>query len=131
MIQVFANNPVAVPANGALLFTGSKNQKGCTATLNSGGIRLNRPGIYSIIANFSFTPTAAGNVTVALENAGNPSNTDVATETATAAAAVNLTIPSLVRVDENACCGGGVSVGYRVNAAGTLLSANAIVTKVV
>lgn len=131
MVQVFANNPAAVAANGALLFTGFKNQKGCSVTLNSGGIRLSRPGIYFVIANFSFTPTAAGNVTVALERSGNPSNTDIATATATAASAVNLTIPSLVMVDEEACCGGGVSIGYRVSAAGTLLAANAVVTKVV
>ena len=131
MVQVFANNPVAVAANGPVQFTGFKSQKGCTAVLNSGGVRLNSPGVYSIIANFSFAPTEAGDVTVKLETAGNPSSTDAATATATAGGTVNLTIPSLVRVDEAGCCSGGVIIGYRVNLAGTLNSANAIVTKVV
>lgn len=129
MIQVFTNGAIELQQNGAILFTGSKNQKGCTATLNNGKIRLRSPGIYSVIANFSFTSESAGDVTVTMEKEGENVSTDSATGTAAAGGTVNLNIPSLIRVNECSC--GGVGIGYTVSAAGTLIAANAVVTKVV
>lgn len=132
MVQVFANTPVAVAAGGALLFTGFKNLKGCTARLNSGGIALTRPGVYAIVANFSYEATAAGDVTITQTVNGTASDTDLASVTAAAGDIVNLTIPSLVTVREEDCrYGVAVIIGYTVDVSGTLSLANAIVTKVV
>lgn len=132
MIQVYSNNPTAVLANGDLPFTGFKARKGCTTTLNSGGIALNRAGVYEIVANFSFEATAAGDVTVLLRENGRVSDVDIATASADAAGTVNLTIPSLVVVEDNDCrCSNYKQISYQVNVAGTLVSANAVVTKIV
>ena len=132
MIQVYSINPTAVLANGDLPFTGFKARKGCTTTLNSGGIALNHAGVYMIVANFSFEATAAGDVTIALRDSGIVSDVDIATASADAAGIVNLTIPSLVTVrDDDCCCGNFKQLGYTVNVAGTLVSANATVTKII
>lgn len=132
MIQVYSINPTAVLANGDLPFTGFKARKGCTTTLNSGGIALNHAGVYMIVANFSFEATAAGDVTIALRDSGIVSDVDIATASADAAGTVNVTIPSLVVVrDDDCCCGNFKQLGYTVNVAGTLVSANATVTKII
>lgn len=132
MIQVYSNNPTAILAGGDLPFAGFKSRKGCTTTLNSGGIALNRAGVYMIVANFSFEATAAGDVTVSLRDSGMISDVDIATASADAAGIVNLTIPSLVTVrDDDCCCGNFKLIGYTVNVAGTLVSSNATVTKIV
>lgn len=129
MIQVFRNTQVAVLAGGELTFTNTKKRKGCTATLDSGGINLNAPGIYEIIANFSFNATAAGDVTITQQVNGVNSAADTGTTTAAADGTVNITIPSIVSVD---CCNNGnpLDISYIVNTAGTLISANAVVTKI-
>lgn len=132
MIQVYSNNPTAILAGGDLPFTGFKSRKGCSTTLNSGGVALNTPGVYMIVANFSYEATAAGDITVTQRVNGVVSNVDLATASADAAGIVNLTIPSLVTVDRECCsCGNSAMVSYQVNAAGTLVSANATVTKIV
>lgn len=132
MIQVYSINPTAVLANGDLPFAGFKARKGCTTTLNSGGISLNRAGVYMVVANFSFEATTAGDVTIALRDSGVVSDVDIATASADADGTVNLTIPSLVIVrDDDCCCGNYRQIGYTVNVAGTLVSANATVTKIV
>lgn len=132
MIQVYSINPTAVLANGDLPFTGFKARKGCTTTLNSGGIALNHAGVYMIVANFSFEATAAGDVTIALRDSGVVSDVDIATASADAAGTINVTIPSLVVVrDDDCCCGNFKQIGYTVNVAGTLVSANATVTKII
>lgn len=132
MIQVYSINPTAVLANGDLPFTGFKARKGCTTTLNSGGIALNHAGVYMIVANFSFEATAAEDVTIALRDSGVVSDVDIATASADAAGTVNVTIPSLVVVrDDDCCCGNFKQIGYTVNVAGTLVSANATVTKII
>ena len=132
MIQVYSINPTAVLANGDLPFTGFKARKGCTTTLSSGGIALNHAGVYMLVANFSFEATAAGDVTIALRDSGIVSDVDIATASADAAGTVNVTIPSLVVVrDDDCCCGNFKQLGYTVNVAGTLVSANATVTKII
>lgn len=132
MIQVYSINPTAVLANGDLPFTGFKARKGCTTTLNSGGIALNHAGVYMIVSNFSFEATEAGDVTIALRDSGVVSDVDIATASADAAGTVNVTIPSLVVVrDDDCCCGNFKQLGYTVNVAGTLVSANATVTKII
>ncbi len=132
MIQIYSNNPTAILAGGDLPFTGFKSRKGCTTTLNSGGIALNRAGVYMIVANFSYEATAAGDVVISQRVNGVVSDVDTATATATALGVVNLTIPSLVVVrDEDCSCGSFAMVNYQVDVAGTLISANATVTKIV
>ncbi len=132
MIQVFSNNPTAILAGGDLPFTGFKARKGCTTSLNSGGIALNAAGVYMIVANFSFAATAAGDVTIALRDSGVVSDVDIATATAAAAGIVNLTIPSLVVVrHDDCCCGNFKQIAYQVDVAGELQSANATVTKII
>ena len=132
MIQVYSNNPTAILAGGDLPFTAFKARKGCTTTLNSGGIALNRAGVYMIVANFSFESTAAGDVVISQRVNGMISDADTATATAAAAGVVNLTIPSFVIVrDDDCCCGNFAMVNYQVDVAGTLVSANATVTKIV
>lgn len=132
MIQVYSNNPTAILAGGDLPFTAFKARKGCTTTLNSGGIALNHAGVYMIVANFSFESTAAGDVVISQRVNGMISDADTATATAAAAGVVNLTIPSLVIVrDDDCCCGNSAMVSYQVDVAGTLVSANATVTKII
>lgn len=132
MIQVYSNNPTAILAGGDLPFTGFKARKGCTTTLNSGGIALNSAGVYMIVANFSFESTAAGDVVISQRVNGVVSDVDTASATAAALGVVNLTIPSLVVIrDEDCCCGNFAMVNYQVDVAGTLVSANATVTKIV
>ncbi len=132
MIQVYTNNPTAILAGGDLQFTAFKARKGCTTTLNSGGIALNHAGVYMIVANFSFAATAAGDVVISQRVNGVVSEADTASATAAALSIVNLTIPSLVIVrDEDCCCGNYAIVNYQVDVAGTLESANATVTKII
>lgn len=132
MIQVYTNNPTAILAGGDLPFTAFKARKGCTTTLNSGGIALNHAGVYMIAANFSFAATAAGDVVISQRVNGVVSEADTASATAAALGIVNLTIPSLVIVrDEDCCCGNYAIVNYQVDVAGTLESANATVTKII
>lgn len=132
MIQVYSNNPTAILAGGDLPFTGFKARKGCTTTLNSGGIALNSAGVYMIVANFSFESTAAGDVVITQRVNGIVSDADTASATAAALGVVNLTIPSLVIVRDDDCsCGNFAMVNYQVDVAGTLVSANATVTKII
>lgn len=127
MIQVFRNTPVDVLAGGELTFTGTKFRKGNTAVLNNGGVDLNCDGVYMITANFSYTATAAGDVTVTLQVDGIPSPADVAVETATAGGTVNVTVVSLIPVRTCGCS--PTDIGYIVSVDGTLVNADAVVTK--
>lgn len=132
MIQVYSNNPTAILAGGDLPFTGFKARKGYTTTLNSGGIALNSAGVYMIVANFSFESTAAGDVIISLRDNGVISTVDTASATAAAAGIVNLAIPSLVVVRDDDClCGNFKLISYQSDVAGTLISSNATVTKII
>lgn len=127
MIQVFRNSPVDVLTGGELTFTGTKFRKGSTAVLNNGGIDLNCDGVYMITANFSFTATAAGDVMVTMQVDGMLSAADVAVATAAAGDTVNVTVVSLIPVRKCGCS--PADIGYIVSVAGTLVDADAVVTK--
>ena len=130
MLEAFANQPVVVMANGPLLFTGVKNQIGRTTRVYNGSIALIHPGVYKIITNVSYLATGAGLVTVTASVDGTPSNVAIGTATAAAGDTVNITIPMLVTVEDGACdCGNYVTVSYNVNAEGTLMNMNSVVTK--
>lgn len=131
MIQVYSNTPTAILEGGTLPFLSSVERRGCTTALNGGSISIRHKGIYLIVANFSFAPTAAGDVIITMQRDGVESLVNIGSETAAAAGdIVNITIPSIVTADhdETRCCG-AVPITYTVNVAGTLISANATVTK--
>lgn len=131
MIQVYTNTPTAILEGGILPFNSSVERRGCTTALDGGGISLRHKGIYLIVANFSFAPTAAGDVVITEQRDGTVSIVNVGSATAAAAGdIVNITIPSIVSVDgeETRCCG-AIPINYTVDVAGTLISANATVVK--
>ena len=68
-----ANQSQQVIALDSIITLGSVQRRyGCGCKLSGNAIELSEPGYYTVDATITATPTAIGNVTVVLEENGNP-----------------------------------------------------------
>lgn len=135
MIQVYNNVNTAVTAGGTIPFSGSINRRGCTTLFDSPNtIQLEERGTYYIMANFTYLPTEAGTVTIYMVVNGVTSTINIgSSSTSTAGSPVNITIPSLIRVNSSnncPCVDNETTIHYIANVAGTISNSNVVVTKV-
>lgn len=70
LIQVANQSTQAVAINSIIPLGSTQRRYGCNLRLSGNGIEVNGEGYYTIDADVSIAPTAAGNVTVALYNNG-------------------------------------------------------------
>ena len=100
------------------------------AKLNNGSIEIQKAGVYEVLANFSITATAAGNVTVQMLANGTAVTGAKATVTATAAGTVIIPVQGYIRATP-AAPGATIPITWTVNAAGTLANAVTSVKRVI
>lgn len=103
LIQV-ANQSNQTVATNSIIGLGSVQRRfGCNCRLSGNGIELDGQGYYTVDANVSVAPTAAGPVTIALFNNGVQVPGAIAYGNATAAnEPVNLTLVATLR--QGCCC---------------------------
>lgn len=89
-----------------------------------------KAGTFEILANFVFTATAAGDVTVQMQAGGVNVPGATATATATAGGTVTLPVQGTVQTRQGTQ-GATVPISWTVSAAGTLVSATASVKRVI
>ena len=70
LIQVANQSTQAVTANSIISLGSTQRRFGCNCRLSGNGIEVSGEGYYTVDANVSVAPTAAGLVTVALYNNG-------------------------------------------------------------
>lgn len=116
---------VALGANSAIPLGAIIRRFGCSLDLNGNGINLMGKGYYTVDASISYTPTAAGLLTVALMADGVAVPGAVATVTGVAGSAVNLNIVAMVK----RCCEGAGTLTLMVDQAGTLNNVALLVAK--
>lgn len=108
LIQTANSSQQTVAVNGIISLGSTLRRFGCNCRLNGNAIELKGEGYYAIDADVVVTPTATGNVTVALYKDGVaiPSATSTVT-VGTANNTVTLPITTTVRIG---CCGGDSSI---------------------
>ena len=126
MIQAINTTATALTA-GQLVPITQKIRKGCTATLNSNTISLNSKGTYMVAVNADYTTTAAGDTTLQLLNNGVAIPDAKSTATGTAGGTVTQSFTTLIQV---LCPALPVNLTLTESAAGTLVNASVVVTKV-
>ena len=95
-----SSQPVAI---GGIISLGSTQRRyGCNLRLSGNGIEVTGDGYFSIDADVSVTPTAAGPVTVALYRNGQQIPGAIAYTTGTEGAPVSVSISSTIR--RGCCC---------------------------
>lgn len=118
---------VDVAVNGVIPLGTVIRRFGCNANLSGNGIILTDTGYYDINASFTFTATAAGDITVTMFRDGVAVPGATATETAAAAAAkVNLSFPAIVRQQ---CCKNSSTLTFVLTGTAATLNSNPIVVK--
>lgn len=126
MLQAINTTSTALTA-GQLIPLTQKLRKGCNATLNSNTISLNDRGIYMVSVNADFTATAAGNTVLQLFNNGVAIPDAKSTVTATAGGTVTQSFSTLIQVT---CPAIMPNLTLTESAAGTLINASVVVTKI-
>ena len=130
MLVAVSTTQTALSANQKIPLGSTSIQTNQEARLNSGNIEIRKAGTFEILANFVFTATAAGDVTVQMQAGG--VNVPGATATATATAGGTVTLPVLGAVQtRQSTPGATVPISWTVSAAGTLVSATASVKRVI
>lgn len=133
MIQAYTNRSTPVIAGATLPIASKSYQKGCTAILANDEIQLTKNGVYSIDANFSFTPAVAGLFTISAVIDGVTSTVFVgSSESSAVTQTMNVSIPFLLPVckQENCCCDANTTLSFIVNVAGNLETDLVKVTKI-
>lgn len=102
LIQVANQSSQTVAANSIISLGSTQRRYGCNCRLSGNGIEINGQGYYTVDANVSIAPTAAGPVTVALYNNGVQVPGAIAYTTGTAGDPVNVGIVATVR--QGCCC---------------------------
>lgn len=115
----------ALGANSTIPLGAIIRRFGCGLDLNGNGINLMEKGYYAVDASISYTPTAAGQLTVTLLADGVAVPGAVATVTGIAGSTANLHIVGMVK----RCCEGAGTLTLIVNQAGTLNNVALLVAK--
>lgn len=105
-------------------------QTNLEARLNNGNLEIRKAGTFEILANFVFTATAAGDVTVQMQAGGVNVPGATATATATAGGTVTMPVQGTIQTRQGTQ-GATVPISWTVSAAGTLVSATASVKRVI
>ncbi len=130
MLVAVSTTQTALSANQKIPLESAVIQTNQETRLNNGNIEIRKAGTFEILANFVFTATAAGDVTVQMQAGG--VNVPGATATATATAGGTVTLPVLGAVQtRQSTPGATVPISWTVSAAGTLVSATASVKRVI
>lgn len=130
MLVAVSTTQTALSANQKIPLESAVIQTNQEARLNNGSLEIRKAGTFEILANFVFTATAAGDVTVQMQAGG--VNVPGATATATATAGGTVTLPVLGAVQtRQSTPGATVPISWTVSAAGTLVSATASVKRVI
>ena len=103
LIQVANQSTQAVAVNSIISLGSTQRRYGCNLRLSGNGIEVSGEGYYTIDADVSVAPTAAGNVTIALYNNGVQIPGAIAYGSVTTAGnPTNLCINTTVR--QGCCC---------------------------
>ena len=102
LIQVANQSTQTIAANSIIQLGSTQRRFGCNLRLSGNAIEADGAGYYTVDANVSVTPTAAGPVTVALYNNGVQVPGAIAYTTGTAGDPVNVGIVTTVR--QGCCC---------------------------
>ena len=106
LIQVANQSSQTVALNSILSLGSTQRRFGCNCRLSGNGIELDGAGYYTVDANVTVAPTAAGTVTVALYNNGAQVPGAISSaSTGTAGNPVNVTINTTIR--QGCCCDSG------------------------
>ena len=105
MISSYNVTPQDVAVNGLLTFSTDRILTGCTATRDGQTFQLNKPGYYYITFNaVGEATTAAGDITVVLQNNGVAVPGATATFTVAAiATSVGLSFATIIKVPPSCC----------------------------
>lgn len=125
---IYVANPTAVAlgADSVIPLGAIVRRFGCALNLNGNGVNLLENGYYDVKASVSYTPTAAGVVTVALLADGVAVPGASAAATAAAGDTINLSIVAMVK----RCCDSTGTLTLQVDAAGTLVNVAVVTEKV-
>lgn len=122
-----ANTGATAVAVGGVIPLGTVNRRfGCNVNLSGNGITVTEKGYYDVTASFTFTATAAGNVTVTMFRDGVAVPGATATATAAAAGTVNLSFPAIVRQQ---CCNSSSTLTFVLTGTAATLNNAAVVVK--
>ena len=103
LIQVANQSTQAVALNSIIGLGSTQRRFGCNCRLSGNGIELDGAGYYTVDANVTVEPTAAGTVTVALYNNGVQIPGAISSASAdTAGNPVNVSIVATLR--QGCCC---------------------------
>lgn len=103
LIQVANQSTQAVSLNSIIALGSTQRRFGCNCRLSGNGIEVDGAGYYTIDADVTVAPTAAGTVTVALYNNGVQVPGAIASaSTSTAGNPVSVAINTTVR--QGCCC---------------------------
>lgn len=130
MLVAVSTTQTALSANQKIPLGSTSIQTNREARLNNGNIEIRKAGTFEILANFVFTATAAGDVTVQMQAGGVNVPGATATATATAGGTVTLPVQGTVQTRQG-MQGATVPISWTVSAAGTLVSATASVKRVI
>ena len=103
LIQTANQSIQAVAANSIISLGAVQRRFGCNCRLSGNAIELSGEGYYTIDANVTVAPTAAGTVTVALFENGVQIPGAIASGTA-AAAGDPVTLPLETTIRQGCCC---------------------------
>lgn len=101
LIQTANQSNQTVAVNSIIGLGSTQRRFGCNLRLSGNGIEVLGEGYYTIDANVSITPTAAGAITIALFQDGVQIPGAIAFTTGTAAAPEAVSIPATIRLG---CC---------------------------
>ena len=105
-----ANQSSQSVAVGSVISLGSVLRRfGCNCKLNGNAIEIDGQGYYTISGTVTLAPTAAGNVTVVLQENGNTIAGATATGSVTTAGN-SVTLPIETTVRQGCCCDGASSI---------------------
>lgn len=130
MLVAVSTTQTALSANQKIPLGSTSIQTNREARLNNGSLEIRKAGTFEILANFVFTATAAGDVTVQMQAGGVNVPGATATATATAGGTVTLPVQGTVQTRQG-MQGATVPISWTVSAAGTLVSATASVKRVI
>lgn len=130
MLVAVSTTQTALSANQKIPLGSTAIQTNREARLNNGNLEIRKAGTFEILANFVFTATAAGDVTVQMQAGGVNVPGATATATATAGGTVTLPVQGAVQTRQGTQ-GATVPISWTVSAAGTLVSATASVKRVI
>ena len=101
LIQVANQSNVTVADNSIIPLGSTQRRYGCNLRLSGNGIEVTGAGYYTVIADVSISPTAAGAVKVAIYNNGVQIPGAIAYTTGTAGDPVSVSLNCTVR---QMCC---------------------------